>query len=335
MALVAASATVPAEAATAAPGTAGHGRASSSAGNWVKLSPALSPSPRYGSAFAFDPGTKQLMLYGGQAAGDYAANGTWSWNGKDWVRIWPESIPPGLFAAQMAYDAATHQMVLFGGWAAPGKANDETWNWTGTTWQRLKPVTSPPALVDPSIVWDASSSQLLLFGGANGGSDVLSSATWLWTGDTWRQLHPATSPAGELAGSMSYDPTTRSVLLFGGCIKRPSFLYTDATWNWNGTDRVKASPKVAPEARYAAGMAFDPVSDEMVLFGGAIDGGRIYYSGTWQWNGTTWAQLHPRTLPARRGVEMMGFDPATEQLVMFGGGSGIGQFLDDTWLWEP
>ncbi len=310
----------------------GYPSRSLTTGNWVNASPATSPSPRYGAAFAFDAETSQLILYGGRTATTYAAGDTWSWNGKRWVRLEPKSSPPALFAAEMAYDATTHQLVMFGGWLEKGKANDETWCWTGTTWLRESPATSPPPLIEPSIVWDASTSQLLLFGGGNVDTSALSSATWLWIGETWRELHPFTSPPANLAGSLAYDPTTQNVVLFGGLVDKPSG-YTSATWNWNGTDWVKASQKVAPEPRYAAAMAFDPLSKEMILFGGAIGGGYITYSGTWQWDGNNWAQLYPETVPTTRAAEMMAFDPSTDQLVMFGGSSSKAGFLNDTWEW--
>jgi hypothetical protein len=81
-------------------------------------------------------------------------------------------------------------------------------------------------------------------------------------------------------------------------------------------------------------MAFDPLSKQMILFGGAIEGGEIPYSGTWRWNGTTWAHLYPKTVPPARGAEMTSFDPATHQLVMFGGFSARVRFLGNAWEWE-
>jgi hypothetical protein len=51
---------------------------------------------------------------------------------------------------------------------------------------------------------------------------------------------------------------------------------------------------------------------------------------TCNWTGHTWSQLSPSTSPAARNGAAMAFDPATGQVVLFGGFNGTTS-LGDTW----
>jgi hypothetical protein len=76
-------------------------------------------------------------------------------------------------------------------------------------------------------------------------------------------------------------------------------------------------------------MAYDPASQQLVLFGGS---GGSYLGDTWDWNGSTWAQLSPSTSPSARYGPTMAYDPAISSLVLFGGFTGTAQ--SDTWAWN-
>ena len=63
---------------------------------------------------AYDPGTGQLVLFGGYDGG--FLDDTWTWNGSTWTQMTPATSPPARDSASMAYDPGTGQLVLFGGW---------------------------------------------------------------------------------------------------------------------------------------------------------------------------------------------------------------------------
>ncbi len=98
--------------------------------NWTKLSPATSPTARFGATMAYDPATGDMVLFGGYNAG-YLAD-TWTWNGTTWTKLSPATSPTARYGAAMAYDPATGNMVLFGGAGKSGYLAD-TWTWNGTT----------------------------------------------------------------------------------------------------------------------------------------------------------------------------------------------------------
>ena len=72
----------------------------------------------------------------------------------------------------------------------------------------------------------------------------------------------------------------------------------------------------------------------MVLFGGT---GAKDFADTWTWSGTNWTKKTPAASPTARRWAAMTYDPATSQLVLFGGygnnGFGVDAVLGDTWTW--
>jgi hypothetical protein len=279
---------------------------------------------------AFDPGTGQLVLFGGTYPGANL-NDTWTWNGTTWTQLSPASSPSPRGYSSMAYDPGTGQLVLFGGSTATAFVND-TWTWNGTTWTQQFPATSPPVFHNASMAYDSSTGQLVLVGdtGMVGGP----SPTWTWNGTTWTQQSPPTNLPDRTSASMAYDPGTGQLVLFGG--QDPVGAYLNDTWTWNGTTWTQQSPATSPPVRATAPMAYDVGTGQLVLFGGygtnANTGISTLYNDTWTWNGTTWTQQSPATSPPARDYVPMAYDPGTGQLVLFGG-SGNGGFLNDTWTY--
>ena len=97
------------------------------------------------------------------------------------------------------------------------------------------------------------------------------------------------------------------------------------TVNW-----MKLTPGTSPPGRSYPAMAYDPVSQKVVLFGG-FNGG--YLNDTWTFDGTTWSKVNTPTAPPARSVSGMAFDRVTRQVVLFGGFNGS-QHLGDTWTFD-
>jgi len=245
-----------------------------------------------------------------------------------WAQLSPATSPPVSTGPSMAYDPATAQMVLFGGFNG-SVVSDDTWTWDGTTWAQLSPATSPPARFYASMAYDPATAQLVLFGG--GGYGLLGD-TWTWNGANWTELSPATSPPARDYASMAYDPATGQLVLFGGSNGAGPFDFLNDTWTWNGTTWTELSPATSPSVRAGASMAYDPATAQLVLFGGQLNGYAVFLNDTWTWNGTTWTELSPATSPSARFAASMAYDPATAQMVLFGGGNGGS--LGDTWTWN-
>ncbi len=97
---------------------------------------------------------------------------------------------------------------------------------------------------------------------------------------------------------------------------------------------VAESPATSPSPRVAAAMAYDPATQQLVLFGGENNTGGGALGDTWSWNGSTWSELDPSTSPSARSNASMAYDPASGQLLLFGGENSSDQNFGDTWSWN-
>jgi hypothetical protein len=80
---------------------------------------------------------------------------------------------------------------------------------------------------------------------------------------------------------MTYDPTTATLLLFGGDNHTTSTEFGD-TWTWNGTTWTELSPSKSPSPRDGAGLAYDQRTGNVVLFGGEQTP-TSDLADTWKW----------------------------------------------------
>jgi hypothetical protein len=262
---------------------------------WTQLSPSASPPARGAAMMAYDPATSNMVLFGGQSDNGYLT-GTWIWNGTTWTELSPSPSPFPVFVAMMAYDPPASDVVMFGGNATTHLIR-QTWTWDGSTWTQLSPPKHPSAREQTVMAYDPGTSQIVLYGGAGlvAGHATCLHGTWTWTGTTWTRLTPATHPSACFGSAMAYDQATGQLVLFGGAtiLKSGAVKILDQTWTWNGTTWTRQSPAAHPSARYGAAMAYDQATGQLVLFGGAIRGGKVTYGDTWTWNGTTWTRLSP------------------------------------------
>lgn len=95
------------------------------------------------------------------------------------------------------------------------------------------------------------------------------------------------------------------------------------------------TPLVSPPARSGHDMAYDPVRQRVILFGGFPDSG-VRLGDTWEWDGTNWTQRTPSMAPSARSGHRMAWDAVRNVIVLFGGridgASAI--YQADTWTWN-
>jgi hypothetical protein len=261
--------------------------------NVTPADPAPSPPARRSASMATDPTTGKVVLFGGYNGG--FLNDTWTWGGDTWTNATPASpapSPPARLVASMATDPTTGEVVLFGGNGGSHFLND-TWTWDGSAWTNATPASpapSPSARYAASMATDPTTGEVVLFGGTDRNGGILND-TWTWDGSAWTKATPAApapSPPARYGASMATDPTTGEVVLFGGTDRSDFSDILNDTWTWDGsawTNATPASPAPSPTARWAASMASDPTSGEVVLLGGVDSSGDIL-NDTWTWDGT-------------------------------------------------
>ncbi len=183
--------------------------------------------------------------------------------------------------------------------------------------------------------WDAAvapfppAGQVILFGGAP-----------LRTGDPWRNdtwilgqkgawTKGAAAPSGLTprgGAAMAYDPSLRSLVLFGGSTS--SWPPLADTWLFDGHTWRKGP--ASPEdmlGRAGAGAVYDPAIERLVLFGGS---GARPFDDTWLFDGSAWTKGPPAPSGMQpRAYFGMAYDPELRCVVVAGGDAST-----DTWLFD-
>ncbi|MBN2359268.1 MAG: hypothetical protein JXR83_07425, partial [Deltaproteobacteria bacterium] len=252
--------------------------------NWTELTSAGNPPARREHAMVYDSARDRVVLFGG-AIGFSSMRDTWEWDGQTWTDVTPASNPPPLQYQTMSYDSARARVVLIG-----DSLESETWEWDGLSWTDVKPVSRflPPTRENHTLVYDAARERTVLFGGWNDIFWLELQDTWVWDGQTWTEMAPASSPPAREDHAAAYDSTRGRAVLFGGT---GSSGYLQDTWEWDGQNWANVTPASSPPTRAYHAMAFDSSRGRTVLFGGNYSGTRL--QDTWEWDGQTWTEMAP------------------------------------------
>lgn len=245
--------------------------------------------------------------------------------------------PPARNSHGLAFDEAGAVGVLFGGWSTdPNTPLDQTWVWDGSrgVWQPQSPATVPAARLTPLMVYDRSRGHVVLYGGFTRAPNTFNDM-WEWNGSNWLPISPDTSPPHTAPPSRSSAALVwenNRAILFGGHVA-PNTVFDD-TWEWDGTGWRQLSPTNRPAARADYGMAYDPVRQRVVLYGGWVPWNSVWYHDTWEWDGNDWTQMSPVNSPGDLTAARMTYDPNLHGIVLFGGYTPSSTFVNDTWIWN-
>jgi hypothetical protein len=300
---------------------------------WRQQFPSPHPSPRVGHGMVYDASAQRVLLFGGSnGPGSVRYDDTWEWNGSSWSQRTAMQSPSPRNHHAMAYDVARGRAVVFGGLTGAVVNLADTWEWDGATWTQRFPAHAPAARIQAAVAYDAARGRVVLFGGAAWGSPVPFGDTWEWDGVDWTQRATAVEPPGSEAAVMAYDAGRAVCVLYvpvlvGG-------VPTGAqTWEWDGVAWTQRLPATTPSVRRVASMAYDPVRQRTVLFGGFYDGFAAFYDETWEWDGSNWSLQTLLPHPAGRSSSAMAFDAARGEIVLFGGALYFGaNEASDTWV---
>ena len=336
---------------------------------WTQLA-TPGPPPRTEATLAYDPRRGVLVLFGGLDANGAVVDETWELAGSTWTRRTPPSSPPARHGHVMAFDPVDGRTLIHGGY---GAASD-TWAWDGTTWTQLADDVpgnthylvqtdrgQHPRLLTPTgnYRWtgsgwtleqgiegtamalrfmagaaDLAGHRVVIHGGLKGigTSNFPHSQTVIWAGG-WTTLPvPGVTPGPILFGAMAYDARRREFVLFGG--SRADVAIAE-TWVFDGEAWTQRTPATSPPARAGHTLVYDAARGVTVLFGG-ING--VPPSGlladTWTWDGTTWTKQATTSAPSPRRDMAATYDPDHENIVLFGGNTGVSIPNGETWLWD-
>lgn len=204
-------------------------------------------------------------------------------------------VPNARFASCSAYDSLGKRMIIFG-----GRANDGTTHYNDA-WALNTPTNAQPS-------WTKLTAQ-----GAAGSPPVVRTC------------------------AATYDSTGNRFIIWNGW--NGSTQYTDV-WALSLGDTpawtrlcTATSCGTAPSVRRASRIVYDPVGNQMIIWGG-YNGGNL--NDTWRLTlGATpaWTNLNPSGPPVARGSYTFAYDPVNRLAWMFGGSAAAGD-MNDTWKYD-
>jgi hypothetical protein len=242
-----------------------------------------------------------------------------------WV---PHANYPGI-----TYDKANGYPLMLTLEFPPAHVVTATWKWDGSGWRLLHPANSPPnlgcmcsALSNP--VYDPALRRVVVV--ASDGT------TWAWDGTTWTDLVIIPAPAAQFGHTsheyLSFDQARQELVLL-----QSTFWDGTQTWTSDGTTWTRRNPSIQPPGPpLDGGVAYDPPSSRVVVFGGLDGMGANNLSETWTWDGTTWTHLQPARRPPG-GAAMLAYDEDTQEMVLFDAAlaaPGSTTRTMSTWSWD-
>jgi hypothetical protein len=149
---------------------------------------------------------------------------------------------------------------------------------------------------------------------------------------------PGTVPVPRSDCGLVYDTLLERVVLHGGADN--SFNLLNDTWSYDGSTwtLLEADGAVgAPTRRFIVEMAYDKARDRVVLFGGISSDFLNELNDTWEFNGTSWAEITPATTtPSTRTFHTVAYDDTRQKVYVWGGDDDPSSFvpLNDLHEWD-
>ncbi|MDE1835252.1 MAG: PKD domain-containing protein [Euryarchaeota archaeon] len=242
------------------------------------------------------------------------------------------SAPSPRFGAMEAYDPSDGYTVLFGGLRGTIGFLNDTWTFKAGVWTNLTPTigAAPIPRRDGGLVYDPAGPFLVLFGGCDVKSGCGLNDTWTFHAGRWTEISTGAkgAPSGRGEFALSYVASYGHPVLFGGF--RAGHDLSD-TWALKGTFWANLTPVQSlplPIRRSMGAFADAPALAEGVLFGGLT--GTRPQGDTWAFRGGNWTNLTGSlaVAPAARYGSGLAFDTAQGDLLLYGGCSAAGCFVD-------
>jgi hypothetical protein len=207
-----------------------------------------------------------------------------------------------------------------------GERFADVWRYDPATgeWWDLQAPDGPPPRAGHAVAYDAGSGLIVLFGGALGSceypfcGDVVND-TWVYdpVEDSWEQRAPATPPSPRHGHRMVYSASADRIVLYGG---DSSQAWLEDTWLYDtdsDTWTQVAAGEQLPWRTAQHAMVYDPVSDRVVVWGGADRED----SPIWAFDAGSgrWEQLDLDPLAGSAWDACMVWHPGSERLLLLGG----------------
>lgn len=327
--------------------------------NWMVSGPPV----RYSQSAFYDSSNNGLFIFAGQhSTTDVNFNDYWRDSGVigdsnlNWTNVVTSGTKPAeRFGHTGLYDSGSNRMMVFGGALGfPAPCANDYWvlqhaNTSGgtPTWSSITTSGTPPAgRTRHASVYDSTTNSLIIFGGFNCKSSyfndvwVLSNANDVAGTPTWTQLTPTgTAPTPRQSSSAVYDPTTNSLIVFGGDAGGTPFGDLWVLSHANGSGGTPAWTQITaanrgPASRSGHSAIYDLANNRMTIYGG-FDGSNVL-ADAWVLSGangqatpSVWIPLSPSSAASPRRFHGAVYDPASDQMIIFAGMSSLSPLKPD------
>jgi hypothetical protein len=218
------------------------------------------PPFREFAKMAYDPTLRKAVLFGGFDTANYLQD-TWTWDGTAWTEVKPRRKPPARTLQTMWYDSTQRKVIMYGGIGRPTPEDrveryDDMWSFDGTNWTEIEITNTPGRRFGAQATVDPRTNKLLLFGGIRVDTNAMGVETqvytndlWEWDGSAWREIPTTNTPPARENAGFEYDPTTDSLVLFGGWsgfFRSDRWILDTSNYTW------RVMPETGPPRRRAA-----------------------------------------------------------------------------------
>ena len=304
---------------------------------WTQLSPPMVALTSSDPSMAYDSTRGVVVLF--------ELSGTWEFDGTTWRQPVLSGAPPTRIFASLAYDPSRQKVVLFGGQDFFGTTYSDTWTYDGA-WTELAFSNAPEERHGAALAADPVNSVLVLVGGVRQLGDLPDEVWELSTNfaskPVWTPALPSFQPPAADRSNACYDTASHSLYVYGG--RNAAQTQLPDLWRFDGQQWMQLPD--GPRARGGHAMAYDPVRDRVVVFGGycsvtcpscSPDCGK---SGarTLEYDPTmgTWTDTDFDLGSGLGRVDAaMAYDAVDHEVVLFGGRSNFTDaVLTDTWTYD-
>jgi hypothetical protein len=315
-------------------------------GVWTEIPP---PDFRLGHSAVYDRARHRMIVFGGMD-GTTDRNDVWvlelSYPNR-WRRLLPTGTPPSPRRHHTAvYDIVHDRMIVFAGASYDGEFHPDNQVWAlelagEAHWTQITPAGTPPfPRLAAVAVYDAFRNRMLVHGGSHGNGTPLGD---VWALDfngtpTWTQFaNPISGPRAYATAIL--DSLRDRMVVMGGIAGSP---FND-TWTiplGDPTYAAELTTAGTPPTTFGHAADYDPLHDQMIVFGGFDANGSQYLQGIWRLRfglaTPTWTR-GPLTGPVPPPVYLTAgiYDPKADAFRTFGGWGGHPSSVNhDTWtLW--
>ena len=270
------------------------------------------------------------------------ALGTYAFDGAQWTQL--TSSSPFMYSGSFfAYDQARDRAVYVSGQPGFGQfcpSSDKIVEFNGVAWGNPGPVLGGNR-AGAAMAYSAKRQRCVIFGGGNCNAQYSETLEWNGTAVT---LWPDPRPVWRQTSGATFDAALGKTVVYGGGYTVPGVapldmeIYYHDTWEWSPAGWINVTGSSALD-RKRHSMAFDPVQNRTILFGGKqipIDDKRYTWSFTGLWTDLN-ASAPDLTFSDNNVYNALSHDPGRGRLVLMGpetstSSTGVWEWVGDQWL---